>query len=161
MVASESCIKGLGFDKGPCVTNLIVLNHSDWALISFELTHGSGILSGLWHPLPYPHSGEVHRIVSDTKGKWTRARENADGWESTIHHIVAAWRTSMGRKMPVLNMVWWVEALHYFIFGGLETWTFFVLQAAFNIFFDDFWVYKPFCTLFFSYASSSTLYPCQ
>ena len=47
MVASESCIKGLGFDKGPCVTNLIVLNHSDWVLISFELTHGSGILSGL------------------------------------------------------------------------------------------------------------------
>ena len=69
MVASESCIKGLGFDKGPCVTNLIVLNHSDWVLISFELTHGSGILSGLKHPFRYPQSGEVHRVVSDFKGK--------------------------------------------------------------------------------------------
>ena len=33
-----------------------------------------------------------------------------------------------------------------------------MLQAAFNIFFDDFWVYKPFCTLFFSLGYYSQLF---
>ena len=71
MVASESCIKGSSVDKGPCVPSIIVLSASpsDWFLLDFELTHGNGILSGLRHPFPYPQSGEVHRVVSDFKGK--------------------------------------------------------------------------------------------
>ena len=51
--------------------SIIVLSASpsDWFLLDLELTHGNGILSGLRHPFPYPQSGEVHRVVSDFKGK--------------------------------------------------------------------------------------------
>ena len=52
-------------------TSIIVLSASpsDWFLLDLELTHGNGILPGLKHPFPYPQSGEVHRVVSDFKGK--------------------------------------------------------------------------------------------
>ena len=51
--------------------SIIVLSASpsDWFLLDLELTHGNGILPGLKHPFPYPQSGEVHRVVSDFKGK--------------------------------------------------------------------------------------------
>ena len=33
-----------------------------------------------------------------------------------------------------------------------------MLQAAFNIFFDDFWVYKPFCTVFFRWDITASYF---
>ena len=107
MVASESCIKGSSVDKGPCVPSIIVLSASpsDWFLIDLELTHGNGILPGLsihFH---------IHRVVKyiellvNSKASEQEQGETQMGGKSTKHHIVAAWRTSMSRKVPVLNMV--------------------------------------------------------
>ena len=72
------------------------------------------------------------------------------GGISTRHHIVAAWRINMGRKMPVLKFGVMCRGTTLFYFWWFLDLDDFVLQAAFNIFFfDDFWVYKPFYTLFF------------
>ena len=83
MVASESCIKGSSFDKGPCVPSIIVLSASpsDWFLIGLELTHGSGILSGLRHPLPYPQVVKYIESLVISKASEQEQGRNADGWE--------------------------------------------------------------------------------
>jgi hypothetical protein len=135
MVASESCIKGLGFDKGPCVTNLIVLNHSDWA---FELTHGNGILPGLSTHF------HIHRVVKyiellvNSKASEQEQGETQMGGKSTRHHIVAAWRTSMSRKVPVLKFGVMCRGTTLFYFWWFRDQDYFVLQAAFNAFF---WIF--------------------
>ena len=65
MVASESCIKGLGFDKGPCVTNLIVLNHSDWAIIGFF--HFLVVVSSYIYEAPTPNYSLTVKIERHIK----------------------------------------------------------------------------------------------
>ena len=80
------------------------------------------------------------------------------GGKSTKHHIVAAWRTSMSRKVPVLKFGVMGRGTTLFYFWRFIDQDYFVLQAAFNIFFDDFWVYKPFCTLFFRWDITASCY---
>ena len=66
--------------------------------------------------------------------------ETQMGGKSTRHHIVAAWRTSMSRKMPVLNFGVMCRGTTLFYFWWFRDQDYFVLQAAFNAFFLDFWV---------------------
>ena len=57
------------------------------------------------------------------------------GGKSTRHHIVAAWRTNMGRKMPVLKFGVMCRGTTIFYFWWFIDQDDFVLQAAFNEFF--------------------------
>ena len=57
------------------------------------------------------------------------------GGKSTKHHIVAAWRTSMSRKMPVLKFGVMCRGTTLFYFWWFIDQDDFVLQAAFNKFF--------------------------
>ena len=140
MVASESCIKGSSVDKGPCVPSIIVLSASpsDWFLIDLELTHGNGILPGLSTHF------HIHRVVKYiellviSKASEQEQGETQMGGKSTRHHIVAAWRTSMGRKVPVLKFGVMCRGTTLFYFWWFIDQDYFVLQAAFNEFF---WIF--------------------
>ena len=57
------------------------------------------------------------------------------GGKSTKHHIVAAWRTSMSRKVPVLKFGVMCRGTTLFYFWWFRDQDYFVLQAAFNAFF--------------------------
>ena len=140
MVASESCIKGSSVDKGPCVPSIIVLraSPSDWFLIDLELTHGNGILPGLSTHF------HIHRVVKYiellviSKASEQEQGETQMGGKSTRHHIVAAWRTSMSRKVPVLKFGVMCRGTTLFYFWWFLDLDDFVLQAAFNAFF---WIF--------------------
>ena len=140
MVASESCIKGSSFDKGPCVPSIIVLSASpsDWFLLDLELTHGNGILPGL---STHFHIHKVVRYIEllvISKASEQEQGETQMGGKSTRHHIVAAWRTSMSRKMPVLKFGVMCRGTTLFYFWWFIDLDYFVLQAAFNAFF---WIF--------------------
>ena len=79
------------------------------------------------------------------------------GGKSTRHHIVAAWRTSMSRKVPVLKFGVMGRGTTLFYFWRFIDQDYFVLQAAFNIFFDIFGFISHFL-LFFSLGYYSQLF---
>ena len=105
MVASESCIKGSSVDKGPCVPSIIVLraSPSDWFLIDLELTHGNGILPGLSTHFHIHKVVKYIELLVNSKASEQEQGETQMGGKSTRHHIVAAWRTSMGRNHCCLS----------------------------------------------------------
>ena len=70
------------------------------------------------------------------------------GGNSTRHHIVAAWRTSMSRKVPVLNFGVMCRGTTIFYFWRFLDPDYFVLHAAFNIFFYIFGFISHFLLFF-------------
>ena len=83
----------------------------------------------------------IHRVVKYieslviSKASEQEQGETQMGGKSTRHHIVAAWRTSMSRKKPVLNFGVMCRGTTLFYFWRFRDQDNFVLQAAFNIFF--------------------------
>ena len=86
----------------------------------------------------------IHRVVKYiellviSKASEQEQGETQMGGKSTRHHIVAAWRTSMSRKMPVLKFGVMCRGTTLFYFWWFIDLDYFVLQAAFNAFF---WIF--------------------
>ena len=86
----------------------------------------------------------IHRVVKYiellviSKASEQEQGETQMGGKSTKHHIVAAWRTSMSRKVPVLKFGVMCRGTTLFYFWWFRDQDYFVLQAAFNEFF---WIF--------------------